>query len=123
MPYKDYEKGLAHNREYNRRYYHEHEDRRRYLVQKALKRKKEIRDWFKSYKKTLSCSVCGENHPACLDFHHKDNDGRSNWLSLAASRGWSKKRILKEIDKCSVLCANCHRKLHSDVAEGQGSSR
>ena len=34
-------------------------------------RKRKIKEWFEKYKSKLSCSICGENHPATIDFHHK----------------------------------------------------
>jgi hypothetical protein len=70
--------------------------------------------WFAEYKQTLACSQCGENHPACLDFHHKDEKEKD--FILAIYRYFGKKRILEEIGKCMVLCANCHRKFHDRFA-------
>jgi hypothetical protein len=48
----------------------------------------------------------------CLQFHHIDPGTKEIELSTAISRGWSKKRILAEVAKCIVLCANCHLKHH-----------
>lgn len=75
-------------------------------------RKQSIRDWFANYKKSLSCELCGENHPACLQFHHKDRNDKTIEVSQAVLRKWSIESIEKEIKKCQVLCANCHFKLH-----------
>lgn len=66
--------------------------------------------WLKGIKQNLKCA-CGENHPACLDFHHSNS--KTKEFSIASKiRNYSKERILKEINKCIVLCSNCHRKLH-----------
>lgn len=80
------------------------------------KRDKANKNWtdkqvqlYRDYKKTLSCSKCGESHPACLDFHHK---GNKEFNISNVIRRKSFKTIKKEIDKCIVLCANCHRKEH-----------
>jgi hypothetical protein len=69
------------------------------------------KEWFISVKEKLSCKVCGENKIYLLDFHHKDpNKKEGNLGTLMWS--WGKKRILKEIEKCDVYCANHHRELH-----------
>lgn len=73
-------------------------------------RKQSIQKWFLEYKTTLNCIKCGESHPSCLEFHHRYD--KDFLLSEAASTGKSKETILKEIDKCDVLCSNCHRKFH-----------
>jgi hypothetical protein len=54
------------------------------------------------------CIICGETHPACLEFHHKDPLKKE----FLISKLYNKKRILEEIKKCNVLCSNCHRKYH-----------
>lgn len=80
------------------------------------KRKRlEMRRWFQAYKALLKCKVCGEKHPATIDFHHKKNS-KTKFMEVAVmvsqAPKFRKKRILEEIAKCTVLCANCHRKLH-----------
>jgi hypothetical protein len=75
-------------------------------------RKREISAWLREYKSKLKCKNCKENHPACLQFHHIDPKAKEVNISHAANDGWSKERLLKEIEKCIVLCANCHFKLH-----------
>src|SRR5574343_826247 len=69
-------------------------------------------DWFNDYKKTLACA-CGETHPSCLDFHHIDPKTKKFEIS-GSIRRYGKDVLMKEISKCIVLCANCHRKLHWD---------
>jgi predicted HNH restriction endonuclease len=57
-----------------------------------------------------SCQICGENDVRCLDFHHR-NPGEKSFSVVQSIR--SMPRLLQEIEKCDILCANCHRKLHS----------
>jgi hypothetical protein len=71
-----------------------------------------LKNWFKEYKKNLSCTLCPENHPATLDFHHRDKDSKIMGICDLVARNYSKEHILEEIAKCDVLCSNCHRKLH-----------
>lgn len=59
--------------------------------------------------KACGCVICGEKDVCCLDFHHlEDKD-----FSIAHATEVSTERLYKEISKCVVLCANCHRKLHA----------
>ena len=64
------------------------------------------------YKSSLKCNKCEESHEAVLDFHHLGNESKDFNVSQAAARGLSIKKIQDEINKCIVLCSNCHRKLH-----------
>lgn len=77
-------------------------------------RKKRAR-WFWELKSTLFCVRCGMAEPSCLDFHHKNPDDKSSAVSVLVNQAASEKRIIDEIAKCSVLCTNCHRKLHSEI--------
>lgn len=69
-------------------------------------------EFVNSFKK--ECAVCHESEQCCLDFHHIDKSDKE--FNIAEKRGsLSKKAIEKEINKCVVLCANCHRKLHAGL--------
>lgn len=67
---------------------------------------------FKAWKATQVCAQCGENHPACIEFHHRDPSKKEMNISQAWRLGYSWERLLKELSKCDALCANCHRKRH-----------
>ena len=60
-----------------------------------------------------ACMICGYNKCiAALSFHHRD--GKEKDFGFGGSTGWcrSYKRIEKELDKCDLLCCNCHMELH-----------
>jgi hypothetical protein len=69
-------------------------------------------EWYNEYKSNLICSKCGENHPACLEFHHDDPNKKEFNVSELIRTTYSIKRILKEIEKCTIFCSNCHKKYH-----------
>jgi transcription elongation factor Elf1 len=105
MPIKDPELRRA----YRRKWYSENKTSEREHV---YRRKKVIKKWFNDYKRTLKCALCGENHPATLDFHHKNRKTKEFGINARVHSGYSLEVIKKELKKCEVLCANCHRKLH-----------
>jgi len=76
------------------------------------RRRDEMREWIVSVK-LVGCLRCGERHPGCLVFHHRDPKEKDFSLGEAVALGWSKSRLLVEIGKCDVLCANCHAKFHA----------
>ena len=90
---------------------HYKENTQHYIF-KTKKRKSDTRAWINSYKSKLKCARCGENTFACLDFHHTNPETKEVSIARVWKMGWSTKRIEKEIEKCIVLCANCHRKEH-----------
>lgn len=58
------------------------------------------------------CVSCGfDKYPCSLDIHHKDPEEKdSNFNSY---KGWSRDRLIKELDKCVLLCSNCHNAYHN----------
>jgi len=80
------------------------------------------KEFVRNIKRQSKCARCSENHPACLDFHHKDPNEKDkgkrnqrhgkNGLHQAFDISWSIEHIKREISKCEILCANCHRKEH-----------
>lgn len=62
------------------------------------------------------CSTCDYNR--CLDalhFHHKDPTTKLFSISDAIWQGkFTEKQIVDEVQKCTLLCANCHAEVHSE---------
>jgi hypothetical protein len=81
-----------------------------------IKRK---REWYNNLKKNLSCNECGYSkltHKSfsshALQFHHH-NDDKSFTVADYLVRGYSRKKITQEINKCKVLCSRCHAEEHA----------
>lgn len=103
-------------REYQKEWYSQNKDKK--IKQAGVNRKKH-REWYRELKKTLSCETCGEDHPATLEFHHSDPEVKEFEISNSV-RLYGKKKLMAEIEKCQILCANCHRKLHYDMRDNAG---
>jgi hypothetical protein len=57
------------------------------------------------------CIVCGYNScVGALDFHHRDPKQKEFAISGRHCKSWEK--IKQELDKCDLLCSNCHREHH-----------
>lgn len=100
-------------KEYKRSWNEENKERVREPNRIRYKqRRDEWRLWFDEYRATLSCQKCGENHPATIDFHHRDPNEKDSSVATLVQRAAAKEVILAEIAKCDVLCCKCHRILH-----------
>jgi hypothetical protein len=73
--------------------------------------------WFVTLKATLACRQCGKSHPAIVDFHHRCPEEKLFEVGRGVNHCKPKHLILAEIEKCDVLCANCHRILHWDLEQ------
>jgi hypothetical protein len=94
---------------YSRKHYTKNRSK---YIGRARTKNKNHRLWFNQYKETLSCSSCKTTGYWRLAFHHLDPSEKEISISTALSKGWSKKRMDAEIDKCIVLCHNCHSDIH-----------
>ena len=59
------------------------------------------------------CSHCGKSyfgHPEVFDFHHKDIKDKEKDPAKFLGNSWE--NVVIEINKCVLLCANCHRIEH-----------
>lgn len=63
---------------------------------------------FYDYLCAQSCVDCGNSNPIVLEFDHV-RDSKSYNVSDMVRKGYKWDTIQKEIDKCEVVCANCHR--------------
>jgi 5-methylcytosine-specific restriction endonuclease McrA len=93
------------------REYHQGRNREYYL-----KRMVEWYEWFEFIKRG-ECEICGFNqHPKAIDFHHINPADKNfeigKFINGRQCNEENKELVLLEIDKCKVLCANCHRIEH-----------
>src|SRR5437588_7676917 len=75
-------------------------------------RRKNIRRWLDEYKKRLACERCGFADFRALEFHHTDHSQKDFNVADMLRRGVAIQTIKREIDKCAVLCSNCHQIEH-----------
>jgi predicted nucleic acid-binding Zn ribbon protein len=60
------------------------------------------------------CSICGyRKNLAALVFHHTDNTTKDFKLDMRSLSNRKLAPVLAEIDKCILVCANCHAELHN----------
>lgn len=72
---------------------------------------KRILDEIKTYN---GCYFCDEIEICCMDFHHVEETDKVANVSLLMNLK-SKIKMLIEIQKCIVVCSNCHRKIHAGL--------
>ena len=85
---------------------------KQYYIEKAIKHNEKYRlinkQFAWDYLKEHPCIDCGESDPIVLEFDHlRDKEAD---LSNMIRQSVSLVRIKKEIEKCEVRCANCHRR-------------
>ena len=91
-------------------------DRAEYLKNAVKKHRKSLRHKARQYKGG-KCMLCGYDRcEDALDFHHLDLTKKSFGISAKGiTRSWEK--IRNEIDKCVLICANCHREIHAGIQQ------
>lgn len=77
-----------------------------------LKRRDELKALVADYLSKHPCIDCGEDDPIVLEFDHRDPSEKTANIGDMVSRvkGHSVQRVMDEIAKCDVRCANCHRR-------------
>jgi 5-methylcytosine-specific restriction endonuclease McrA len=94
-------------------------DRRDYLIAAVKKRRTKVRKLAVELKGG-KCELCGYDRCLeALEFHHLSTDDKDFGISdRGYTRSWEK--IVSEIDKCALLCSNCHRQVHLGIAKLSG---
>ena len=89
-----------------------YKERRLYLLKAVQKRREKIRLLAVAHKGSR-CQVCGyDKCIEALEFHHLDPRQKDFGISYKGyTRSWA--RVKEEVDKCALLCANCHREVHA----------
>lgn len=91
-------------------------DRREALIKAVVKRRKKIKQLAVDYKGGR-CQLC--DYSKCIDaleFHYIDSSKKKFGIGdKGYTRSWDKVR--DELDKCILLCANCHREIASGITQ------
>lgn len=101
--------GLNHSckicqREYNRQHYNKNKS---YYIAKSKRSGNTTKDLIDKLK-AQPCIDCGKSYPPyVMDFDHVSGKKNNNVSSLA--KHYSRAKALKEIEKCELVCSNCHR--------------
>ncbi len=106
MPYKNKEDQAK----CQKRFY---ERNREYYKEKRKENRLKIREFISNLKKDAKCKYCDECENCCLQFHHLDPKEKEIEIANIRNRGWSLEKLQSELDKCILVCANCHLKIHA----------
>src|SRR5688572_3945983 len=86
-----------------------YQERRLEFAERNRRRNQAVIEWGRSLKEGKPCTDCGISyHPVAMQWDHLPGTTKILPLASMARAGWSKKRILEEIAKCELVCANCH---------------
>jgi 5-methylcytosine-specific restriction endonuclease McrA len=91
-------------------------DRAVYMREAVKKRRKKLREMAREYKGG-KCQICGyKKCSRALSFHHLDPHKKDFTISAKGlTRSWTK--LQEEIDKCILLCVNCHMEVHEGITQ------
>ncbi|WP_435348676.1 homing endonuclease associated repeat-containing protein [Haloarchaeobius sp. HRN-SO-5] len=79
-----------------------------------------LRAWTRAYKRERGCSRCHENDPRCLQFHHVEE--KTLGVGAMIANSYAESAVRDEVEKCEILCANCHRQEHLDAPTDGGEN-
>lgn len=98
------------SKEYQRAWYQANKERRMpILVAQAKARKIAIRERVRELKEASPCLDCKQFYPwYVMEFDHV-RGAKTEEISEAVGNGWCWERLQTEIDKCELVCSNCHR--------------
>lgn len=93
---------------YKDKYYKLGKEKERLLRNNQTKRKA-MTEFIKEYKEAKPCADCGIKYPSyVMDFDHLDGFEKEFNIGSASQR-YTLEKVKIEIEKCEVVCANCHR--------------
>lgn len=86
------------------------------LVDYVTKRREKIKDMAIKYKGG-KCQCCGyDKYKGALEFHHLNPEEKDFAIS---EKGYTRsfEKVKKELDKCILVCSNCHKEIHAGLID------
>ena len=115
------------------KYYHKNKEKIKERLKNQTREQKDRRNerrrgyrievvrWINEMKLKEGCKICGTKEK--LQYHHRDPKEKLMAISTMISREKSKELILKEIEKCDILCKPCHDKEHTQFTDEERKER
>lgn len=97
--------------------------RREDLYAAQKRHRQRIRALVFDFLSTQSCTDCGEEDPVVLDFDHINPKDKFKDVAKLLSGHYSWQSVQKEIVKCEIRCANCHRRKTYKQSRWWGKSK
>lgn len=91
-------------------------DRAKYLIGAVAKRRRKVKVMAVAHKGG-KCCICGyHKYIGALDLHHIDSKTKKFGIGdKGYTRSWD--IIKREVDKCILVCANCHREIEAGITQ------
>lgn len=103
---------LESHRAYSRWHYQQNKAAYKSVAKAHNKKvKAAVREFVLEYLLQHKCLDCGERDPVVLEFDHREDSYKRFNIGNAARLNYSLNSVKKEVDKCDVRCANCHRRI------------
>lgn len=102
-------------KEHRKTFYAEHYEKYKPIYRKRAQARREMlrtefREGILTYLTNKSCVICGESDIRTLEFDHLNPSEKLFSISQAVKLGYRWPKVIEEIKKCRILCANCHKK-------------
>lgn len=90
-----------------------YKDRPEFYIQQNKNKRIKVKLFCLEYKGN-KCEICNyDKCPDAMDFHHTNSLDKEFPISHAYRK--SRASLIQELDKCQLLCANCHREVHAEL--------
>ena len=83
---------------------------RKDLYEAQKRHRIKVREKLFGFLSQQKCIDCGENDPIVLEFDHTNQNKKFKQISTMLSGHYSWESLSREIEKCEIRCANCHRR-------------
>ncbi len=122
MPYKDKVKQAEFHKNWQAEHYADpvwKQEQIKTTSRNAMDRQRANLEWLRTYKLAKGCIICGyKKHPAALEFHHRNP--KEKRFTISRHPKMSIAALKREIEKCDVICRNCHAVHHDNERNGPG---
>lgn len=103
------------SRSHSRNYYNNNTElHKKNVYRNKLLYVEQLRNWINTVIRKDGCCICDEKEVCCLEFHHVDQTEKEELVSYLIGTN-SRRKLEIELNKCSVVCSNCHRKIHAGI--------